>query len=162
MGMQSYTESGIGFPLFTENNAADILEFFKNHEKSFQKACVEKTYKEVYSALDELKDKAEKDGVLDNNLIYDGLCDIFDYNTAGNIAVIMNCENDVFGFEGFQAQDECETEETVIYTKAYQWQMTEKEKDLTEEDIRSILRKYASELNIPESSVEEQFLEYYG
>ena len=162
MSSRSWTESGIGFPIFTGDNCYNVLEFFKNHEDSFKAVFGEKTHKEVFCALDQLEEAAEIDGEMDEEIMCEGFDDIFDYNTADFIASIINYECGIKGIQGFQSDGDCGTEETVMYTAGFPWQMSDKEKNLTSEMIEDILKKYAKELAIPEEEIGDQLLEYYG
>ena len=158
MGMRTWTEYGYGFPVFTGSNATNVLEFFKNHEHTFIQAAGPKRHKEFYCALDELEDTAETDGILDEDIIREGLFD----KTASAIAMIINRENNLTGFEGFQSDSEYDTPETVMYVKDFPWHFNQKERQTTLDEINGICNMYANELGIPEREIGDKELKYYG
>ena len=160
MSMRSWTENGYGFGLFTGNNSADVIEFLKNHEETFRNVCGEKTCDETYAALDQLEDEAEKEGIMDEDILSDGLTDLLSPSVASAVAQIICYETGVKGFEGFPSGEYCD--ETVMYVPAFPWQMSQKEKELGPDDIHNILAQYAEELNVPESEIGDQELEYFG
>ena len=161
--MRSWTESGIGFDIFTGSNYMDVVSFFENHKESYKEMVSEAVFQEVFSSLHRLKkDAVDEDGELDDEGLMDGLDDMFDFNVGSAIALIINYENGTSGFEGFPACGETDVEEAILYVPSYPWQLTEKEKTVTSEDIYSICEKYCKELNIPVDTIGDKELEYFG
>ena len=167
MGMRSWSECGIGFPLF-DGNALTVFDFIMNHKDSYFKAINnDDSAASVFQNLVEIQDEATivgDDGneFIDESIIYEGLNELFDYCTANAIAMIINYENECLGFGGFPDDGAGYTVETIMYVPSFPWQMTEKESKLTSPEVYEILTKYAKELGVSTSSIEEQELEYYG
>ncbi len=147
---------GLGITLFTGKNAANIMEFFKNHEDSHKRAAGYKRHKEVYCALDYIEDNAEEGGFLNEKALKDGLVDLF-RNTGGTaeeIAMIIREETSVSGFKGFT---ECPfTEGMILYVQSFPWQLSNEERALTEKDIVQILEKYGTELGVSSEQIGEK------
>lgn len=65
-------------------------------------------------------------------------------------------------FEGYGADADCGTEETVMFSVAYPWNYKEEEKYLTQDELNQILSLFAKELGINEEEIDYQELHYYG
>ena len=161
MSMRSWTEYGYGFPLYTGKNGLKILDFFAKHRISYFSCHKLDTAVKIYSKLKDLRLSVKDAEDPEENLL-NGFEDIFDFHISDEIASIINHENRINGFRGFQADGDTGAEDTVMYTLSYPWQLTEKERSLSEKDLMSICEYYAAELGIPTDSIDYQNLEYYG
>lgn len=76
------------------------------------------------------------------------------------IANIMSRETGI-RFIYCPPDDECNTFASVVFEQGYPWQLNESEKELTEEKLSNICKKYMDELRI--TDVPDYLeLEYYG
>lgn len=142
---------GIGFPAFVPE--WKLSEFVIKHGSTI---------------VTKLKDEREiklleecRSGKIEG--IKESFCDIC-CNVTGHsgiyaiIANIMSAETDIqFQYEpGGEYSDE-----VILFAEGYPWWMTEREKNLTKEELDSIIKKYMTELDIL-GDAEEQEIEYYS
>ena len=156
MSMRIYTVTGIGFILFNGENGKDIVNFIRNHKNSLYNVYQLKTAEEILSAVEEI------DLNFDDNEVMNALDEIFDFHTSETIANIINHEQEIIGVCGNNSCGDTDVEENILYEPGYPWQMTEKEKTLSREDIEEILMSYAKELGVNPKTVDELELEYCG
>lgn len=148
MSMRTYTFSGIGFPIESADPEL-ILAFLRDHP-------VFSGYEDFLDNLDEISEQTRTNGLF-------ALNDYFEQNIARPIAEIITQEARIY-VEGFVDNADCGTEQSVLYTPSYPWQLAsnEKERDLTENELYEILIRYADTLGIRSDLVDELTLEYYG
>jgi len=125
MSWSCWTVDGFGIDC---SNLSDegFLKFCKEHKESLgvYRDGIEQAIEEDWDS-DEIRD-------MTNNMT---LVEI--------IAHVMNLETGIV-FEGIGISDEsCEA---VMFLPAYPWQMNEKERNLTAEELKAICGKYAEEL----------------
>lgn len=137
MSWKVWEERGFGFK--THKISAIVLyHFMKDHRTSL---CAEHA-----DLLDELQEK-----IAEGNLTVETL-DLSEHftgrtNTVGTIiAGVMSSETGL-RFDPVGIDDK--GEEAVYFYACYPWQLNDKEKSLTREQMGKICRKYAKELGLP-------------
>lgn len=152
MSMRSSFIYGYGFECACEDTK--LINFIKNHKESF---CQSEKEQVLYDTMPE---KTEEEYELED--FFSGYaCDV---NTQEGIgAVIANIiarETDI-RFLYAPPDGDCDTEAAVVFEMCYPWNLNETEKNLTEEKLYEICKKYMDELEI-EDIPDYLSLEYYG
>ena len=76
------------------------------------------------------------------------------------IAHVMTAETGI-QFDLCQPDAECGTPAAIIFQETYPWLLSEREKNLTQNEVESICERYRKELGIPDAS-DFLELEYFG
>ena len=151
MSMQTECIYGIGFQIKIE--PVELQKFLQDHRESL------KQLKNVESVLECL--------VLDEDNFEDALLG-FEYwpnNGFGDsltaiIADIMSVET---GLPiAYYPLTENGDQESILYERAYSWEMSDKERNLTKDELIAMFEKYAKELESNIEVDEDIRLEYYG
>ena len=160
MSMHDSQEYGYGFRLYNGKNSMNVFRFFEKHKGSYKELLPHKTYKNVYDSLEKTKQDLMTGRVTEDD-VYDDLCSIFGTSAAVEIGNIIRYETNLKIF-GFRADEECLTEETIMYVPSYPWEMSDEDKSMTIDKIRDVLLEYCKELGIDERDIDFQILSYYG
>lgn len=148
MSMRSSFIYGYGFNCDCDDGT--LVDFIKEHKDTF---CKTEKEKELYNEM----------------FNYDHLENLFEHYSCDNTgmegigAVITNIMSRETGirFVYCPPDDECNTFASVVFKQGYPWQLNESEKELTEEKLSNICKKYMDELRI--TDVPDYLeLEYYG
>lgn len=148
MSMRSSFIYGYGFNCDCDDGA--LVDFIKEHKDTF---CKTEKEKELYNDI----------------FNYNYLEDLFEHYSCDNtgmegigsvIANIMSRETGI-RFVYCPPDDECNTFASVVFEQGYPWQLNESEKELTEEKLSNICKKYMDELRITDVP-DYLALEYYG
>lgn len=152
MSMRSSFIYGFGFN--SDCNEGKLIDFIKNHKETF---CESDKEKELY---EEILDYTENEYDL-KDLFEDYSCD--NTGTEGVGAVIANIMSRETGIEFVYCQSDanCDTPASVVFDEKYPWLLNETEKELTEEKLSNICKKYMDELGITDDP-DYLELEYYG
>lgn len=151
MSMQTECIYGIGFQIKIEPD--QLQKFLQNHKESL------KQLKEVESVLEclDLDEDNFEDALLGfeywpNNGFGDSLtaiiADIMSVETGLPIAYYPPAEDD--------------DHESILYEQAYPWEMNDKERNLTKDELTTMFEKYAKELDSNIEVDDDIRLEYYG
>lgn len=141
MSMKTWTESGFGYELFNGDNFEAVKEF-----------CIKELEKEG---------KNEMVAEVKNTKKESELSDVLGWFTSNFIAEAIARKEGINNITGYSPCGETDAPERLGIIPAYPWQLTEKAKNLSKEDCKNILKKYANELGITEEpDYFEQ--EYYG
>lgn len=151
MSMQTECIYGIGFQIKIEPD--QLQKFLQDHRESLNQL---KGVESVLECLDLNEDDFE-DALLGfeywpNNGFGDSLTAI--------IADIMNIETGLPIAYYPPAEDD--DKESIIYERAYPWEMNDKEKNLTKDELTTMFEKYAKELDSNIEVDDDIRLEYYG
>lgn len=152
MSMNGSFVYGYGFNCECDNKK--LIEFVKIHKETF---CESDMEVELY---EEMLEYAEYGDDLED--FFDGYsCESSDME--GNGAVISNIMSRETGirFKYCQPDGDCDTYAAVVFKENYPWELNDTEKNLTEEKLQIICKKYMDELGI---DIEPCYLslEYYG
>lgn len=134
-----------------------LIDFIKEHKEAF---CKSDREKELYN---DMLNYTETEYDLED-FFRDYSCD----NTGmeGPGAVISNIMSRETGirFAYCQPDRDCDTPACVVFEKVYPWQLNVNEKELTEEILSIIFKKYMNELGINTTYYLPDYLslEYYG
>ena len=150
MSMQSWSEYGYGFPVYTGDNTPVIWDFIRSHKD---------TIPSYAATIQRIEQEAEG---LDEEELTDLLDESFDWRVGEVIAQIMQAQTGLKLFEGFPACSDCDTDDVVMYVPAYPWNIPEKDKNVTQQQIHEICEWYCKKLEIPTTSIDFQNLEYFG
>ena len=151
MSMQTNCTYGIGFQIKIEPD--QLQKFLQNHKKSIKQI---KGTESVLECLDLDKD-AFKDALLDfeyypNNGFGDSLtaiiADIMSVETGLPIAYYQPTEDD--------------DRESILYERAYSWEINNKERNLIKDELITMFEKYAKELDSNIEVDDAIMLEYYN
>lgn len=151
MSMQTECIYGIGFQIKIKPD--QLQKFLQNHKESLNQL---KDVESILKCLDLDEDNFE-DALLGfeywpNNGFGDSLTAI--------IADIMSVET---GLPiAYYPPTEDNEEESILYEPAYSWEMGDKEKNLTKDELTTMFEKYAKELDSNIEVDEDIRLEYYG
>ncbi|MDD6484006.1 MAG: hypothetical protein PUF72_05465 [Clostridiales bacterium] len=152
MSMMSSYIYGFGFA--SDCAEEKLVDFMITHKDSF---CV---YDYEFVLYDEML-RCVKNGGNSEALFESYSCDVSGKDGEG--AVISNIMSRETGicFSYCPSDDSCGTLASVVFEVNYPWHMNETEKNLTEEQVRNVCKKYMEELGI---SDEPNYLslEYYG
>lgn len=131
-------------------------------------AFIKKYLPEVYKTLkDEIQDQHNK-GLLDltNTSEYIDYCNqwIADYENAyaekGFGAIFTDAINNnemEFNVDFFDGNEDG----VVMYVACFPWEMTDREKRMTREDMEKVFMKYLNDLGISENVCDRQSIEFY-
>ena len=151
MSMQTECIYGIGFQIKIEPEG--LQKFLQNHRESLKQL---KNVESVFECLDLDEDDFE-DALLGfeywpNNGFGDSLTAI--------IADIMNIET---GLPiAYQPPVEDDDKESILYERAYSWEMNDKERNLTKDELIAMFKKYTKELDSNIEVDDNIRLEYYS
>ena len=150
MSMRSSFIYGYGFN--SDCDEGKLIDFIKEHKEAF---CKSDREKELYN--DMLK-HTESEYDLEE-FFEDYGCD----NTGikGMGAVIANIMSRETGIRFAYCQPDYNTLAAVVFEESYPWMVNETEKELTEEKLSNICKKYMDELGITDNP-DYLNLEYYG
>lgn len=162
MGMKSWNISGYGFPLFVGENEPTVIQFIIDRIDSYAAVASESVADAVRSRLEEILVRYKDEDGYDCEGMRNALDETFDFNTASAVAGIISVETGLSGFEGYQADADCCTEESVLYVRSFPWEMSPEEISLSKEKLDGLCRSMCACLGVPEDKVGEQDLEYYG
>lgn len=138
MSWSNWSEQGYGFKLFNGKNDRQVLQFIRRNVRR------------------EISDQEAED-LIHVEVPY---ADIYGDDACVMVAGIIN---DLEGYRIFSGYIECgntDQEEMIGVYPSYPWNMTEKDKTLTEQKARDILKKYANILGITERP--DYFDAYYA
>lgn len=152
MSMESGFIYGYGF--HCDCDEEKLIDVIKEHKEAF---CKSDREKELYNAM-----LNYTEGEYDlEDFFEDYSCD----NTGmkGNGAVIANIMSRETGirFTYCPPNGDCDTAASIVFEETYPWLLNETEKELTEEKLLSICKKYMDELGIMDDP-DALSLEYYG
>lgn len=152
MSMRSSFIYGYGFN--SDCDEEKLIDFIKNHKEAFCKTDGEK---ELYK---EMLDYTEKEYDLED-FFENYECDSNGLEGIG--AVITNIMSRETGirFAYCPPDEDCDTLASVVFEERLPWQVNEIEKELTEEKLSNICKKYMNELRIIDDP-DYLSLEYYG
>lgn len=151
MSMQTECIYGIGFQIKIEPD--QLQKFLQDHKESLKQL---KGVESVLECLDLDEDDFE-DALLGfeywpNNGFGDSLtaiiADIMSVETGLPIAYYPPAEDD--------------DQESILYERAYSWEMSDKERNLTKDELTTIFEKYAKELDSNIEVDDDIRLEYYS
>lgn len=151
MSMQTECIYGIGFQIKIEPEG--LQKFLQNHRESLKQL---KNVESVLECLDLDEDDFE-DALLGfeywpNNGFGDSLTAI--------IADIMSVETGLPIAYYTPAEDD--DHESILYEQAYPWEMNDKERNLTKDELITMFEKYAKELDSNIEVDDDIRLEYYS
>ena len=152
MSMRSSFIYGYGF----DSDCAEekLIDFIKEHKEAF---CKSNREKKLYN--DMLK-HTESEYDLEE-FFEDYSCDNTGMEGMGAvIANIMSRETGI-RFAYCQPDGDCGTLASIVFDEKYPWFFNETEKELTEEKLSNICKKYMNELGITDNP-DYLNLEYYG
>lgn len=176
MSMDSYIVNGYGFPVEAVNGY-DILKFLKNHagEEKFSRLWGEQGEK-LFAVVktinldnfEYMKNKyfyeLDTDEPTAKKLI-DALSSVSDDPEEAKdvIAAIIDYELDgiEIAYEPGQSE-ECRGYASIIFRTGLPWTYSDREKQLTEEELNALFVPYAKELGIDSSEIGELEIEYFG
>lgn len=152
MSMRSSFIYGYGFNCDCDDGA--LVDFIKEHKNTFIKSDEErKLYKKI---LNYTENEYDLEDFFEN---YE--CDSNGLEGIGAvIANIMSRETGI-RFEYCMPDDNCGTLASIVFEPGYPWQFNKVEKDLSEEKLKEICKKYMDELGIVDNP-DYLDLEYYG
>lgn len=150
MNMSSSFIYGYGFN--SDCDEEKLIDFIKTHKEAF---CKSDREKELYNdILNHTKNDLE-------DFFEDYSCDNTGMEGIGAvIANIMSRETGI-RFAYCQPDEVCDTLASIVFEERYPWQLNESEKELTEEKLSNICKKYMNELGITDNP-DYLSLEYYG
>lgn len=153
MSMQSSFIYGFGF--HCECNDTNLIEFIKSHKISF---CKSQKEMDLY---EDMLHYTEKEYDLENYFeTYS--CDENGIEGPGSvIANIMSRETGI-RFIYCLPDETCDTSAAIVFSEGYPWEMNNDERNLTEESLSDICRKYMNELGIINEEPRAIALEYFG
>ena len=151
MSMQTECIYGIGFQIKIEPEG--LQKFLQNHRESLKRL---KNVESVLECLDLDEDNFE-DALLGfeywpNNGFGDSLTAI--------IADIMSVETELP--IAYYPPTEDDDHESILYEQAYPWEMNDKERNLTKDELIVVFEKYAKELDSNIEVDDDIRLEYYS
>lgn len=151
MSMQTECIYGIGFQIKIEPE--ELQKFLQEHRESLKQL---KGVESVLKCLD-LDEDSFEDALLGfeywpNNGFGDSLtaiiADIMSVETGLPIAYYPSTEDD--------------DRESILYEQAYPWEMNDKERNLTKDELTAMFEKYAKELDSNIEVDDDIRLEYYS
>lgn len=143
-----------GYEFNSDCDEGKLIDFIKEHKEAF---CKSDREKELYN--DMLK-HTESEYDLEE-FFEDYSCDNTGMEGIGAvIANIMSRETGI-RFAYCQPDGDCDTLASIVFDEKYPWLFNETEKELTEEKLSNICKKYMDELGITDSP-DDLNLEYYG
>lgn len=147
MSWELWTVTGYGIDL-SETGLDKTIMFIKKHMEStgHYKASIQRAF------LDTQGKYADK--------VYDSLCECTDQVAAGDIIAEIIYNETGIPVYSTGVNEDCK--EAILYPEKYPWEMTEKEKTLTEEAVHQMFERYAQELADKPLFVGEQKLYFCG
>lgn len=149
MSMQSTIIYGHGFEIHGEDKA--LIAFISNHRKTIKQLC----------RGEELLKYIADGGCTVIDDFFDMECE--ESGREGVYSIVSNVMRLETGirFQYEPGDCECGSTDTILLAECMPWQMNDREKELTEEDLDAIVKKYVDELGIVTT---QGFLgvEYYG
>lgn len=131
-----------------------LIDFIKEHKEAF---CKSDREKELYN---DMLNYTEGEYDLED-FFEDYSCDNTGMEGIGAvIANIMSRETGI-RFAYCQPDEDCDTFASIVFDEKYPWEFNETEKELTEEKLSNICKKYMDELEIVDD-LHHLGLEYYG
>ena len=151
MSMCSSFVYGYGFHI-DKCDEKVLIDFIKTHENTF---CRSDEEKYLFDGLDKTGSSLDK-------LFENYSCD--STGVAGVGAVIANIMSRETGicFIYCQSDDSCDTPASIVFETSYPWLLNKIEKELTEDELQNICRKYMNELELTNEQPCHLALEYYG
>ena len=152
MSMRSSFIYGYGFS--SDCDEERLIDFVKEHKETF---CKSDREKELYDdMLNYTKTKYDLE-----DFFKDYSCD--NAGRKGSGAVIANIMSRETGIRFIYCPSDynCYTPASVVFQEGYPWEINEIEKELTEERLSNICKKYMDELGITDNP-DYLSLEYYG
>lgn len=150
MSMSSDMYHGYGFRFTCDEEC--VAEFIVLHRETFcQLEDGPKLYKEVEAKRQE------------HNLDLEEVFTNYGTSVGGYgcaVADIMTEETGI-RFNYCPSDTNCGTDASIIFEQTYPWLLNDKEKNISEEELRCICRKFQTELGIEEDP-DYLSLEYYG
>lgn len=152
MNMRSSFIYGYGFN--SDCDEGRLIDFIKEHKEAF---CKSDREKELYNdMLNHTESEYDLEGFFENYS-----CDNTEIEGIGAvIANIMSRETGI-RFTYCPPDGDCDTFASVVFEEKYPWMVNEIEKELTEEKLSNICKKYMDELGITDNP-DYLNLEYYG
>lgn len=154
MSYQEYTYYGYGFELVNATNLdlvkQIVIDAYEDDEVNKFVANYEST--DVICVYDFIRDFETQ------------FC--CDESVSMTISNWMNSNDEInpkhIWFTGYADQSEFDTYEAVLFQECYPWQMSEEEKNLTQEELDEILKKFANLLGVPENDITYLTMRYGG
>ena len=131
MSSRSWTEEGYGMKLFDGDNSEAIKKFICDNTRADHP-------NEWLRITDEQKAQIMRWD--DSDAVYA----VLDNCPSGIIAEIINTMEGTSIFRGYAPDCDTDQEEMIGAEPVYPWYMNEKDKTLTEEQVKEILVKYAA------------------
>lgn len=152
MSMKSSFIYGYGFN--SDCDEEKLIDFIKEHKESF---CKSDREKELYNdMLNYTETEYDLEDFFENYS-----CDNNEMEGIGAvIANIMSRETDI-RFAYCPPDGDCDTLASILFDEKYPWLFNKTEKELTEEKLSNICKKYMNELGIMDNP-DYLDLEYYG
>ena len=150
---------GYGFELGSLDKDL-FAAFLKNHKNTLRKEDCYKKYYELFEKLSEGDFEME-----DLEKIFEGFsCAASGSEGLGAVVSSVMCLETGIRFEYQPGQAECDGEASILFSETYPWNLNEVERELTEDAMQEICKKYMTELGIPCNENMPEFLkiEYYG
>lgn len=142
--MSCSTDVVYGYGFEVKNLDKDLFaDFFKNHQNTLRKEDYYKKYCDAFEKLSESDfEMADLEKVFGSFA-----CEPSGLNGLGAVvSSIMYLETDIrFEYQPGQADEQ----PSVLFSETYPWNFNEVERELTEDAIREICKKYMTELGIP-------------
>lgn len=151
MSYQEYTYYGYGFELVNATNLDLVKEIIIGayNDEEVNKFVQENEEKDVYDFIRDFESQFS--------------CD---ESVSMTISNWMDVHEDInpkhIRFTGYADQSEFDTYESVMFEQLYPWQMSEEEKNLTQEELHGILSKFANLLGVPENDITYLTMRYGG
>ena len=133
MSWKAWTESGYGYPLFTDSNFRTVVNFIAQHQKNDSGITNAQDAMDAYEYLDQ--------------------------SCAEEVADIINRLEGYRVFRGYCSNGDTGQDEYIGVEPMYPWSMTAKDLELSKEKANELLCKYAEILGIEEAP--EYFDAYY-
>lgn len=154
MSMSSSFVYGYGFACDWE--VKKFIEFVKAHRDTFRRSSEEA---EMYDELIAFTGDEDEEDL--DDLFGEYTPDRYGWDGVGTvIANIMYRETNI-GFIFCPPDGDCNTSASIVFERAYPWWCNETEKNLTEDKLYEICRKYMQELGI-KGEPDYLDLEYFG
>ena len=149
MSSKTWTEHGFGVKLFTDNNEKQVFAFIANNLDLLE--YINEVPK-IRTALENCADYDEYSNIMINTL-YEYPCDA--------VAGIINRKEGTTIFRGYRPDGDTDQEEMIGAEPMYPWDMNDRDRSISYEETKSILKKYAAEIGQNEDPYDFD-AEYYG
>ena len=143
------TDHGYGFIVTYDPEL--LFQFVCNHKNSYIHA--NKDNESNFEQMTEEYNSFHNDGFFDENNFLEAIDHIDGAFWINAIADIMNAETGLSCFIGVMGDWYTDSDDSVLFMPTYPWMMTEKDKNLTCDELKAICKKYAEELDIPEEDI---------